>query len=583
MPLDGLSLLASVCEMRQRGLVGARIEKIAQPERDGLILYTHCEHGKMMVLINASAEHSRAQLTYEKRVNPIEAPMFCMLLRKRLAGGRIVSLEQPDSDRVVIFGIEARNELGDAVIYKLVAELMGRYSNIILVNENGFIIDSIRHVAADMSSVRIVLPGAEYVAPPKQQKRDPLSATAGDYMNALSRAGRPDKLISSEIYGLAPNVASMLIECVTDKRESDSLLTEERERIACLFVELYKKLNSGDFTVALAQNDYGEPISIYPFEPANRRYIVMPSVGEALDKLYRDRDIRMRIERKSSSTKRILQNNIERCEKKLRIYIDAMEPSEDIEKLRIYGELITANLYALKAGSDSAALVNYYSSEQELVSVPLAPRFSPSNNAQRYFKKYQKAKLACEMAKKQFDDVKAELDYLEGQMNNLGNCSTDEELDELLDELRREGYIKADKGAKKLKAPKHAPSQPLHYIASTGASIFVGKNNQQNDMLTLKTADGDDMWLHTKNIPGSHCIIKMPSGGEADKQTLFEAATLAAYYSKARGGENVAVDYTPRKFVKKPSGARPGMVIYSTNKTAYVTPDEALVKSLRQS
>ncbi len=576
MPLDGLSLLSSVCEMRQRGLVGAKIEKITQPERDELILYTHCERGKMMVLINASAEHSRAQLTYEKRVNPIEAPMFCMLLRKRLCGGRIVSLEQPDSDRVVILGIEARSELGDTVIYKLVAELMGRYSNIILVNENGFVVDSIRHVAADMSSVRIVLPGAEYVAPPKQQKRDPLHATKEDYISALLRSGRPDKLISSEIYGLAPNVASLLIERITDKRESDALSQAEREQIADMFSTLYESLNLGNFTVTLVQNDYGEPIAIYPFEPVSRRFEVISSVGEALDKLYKERDIRMRIERKSASAKRILQNNIERCEKKLRIYIDAMETGEDTEKLRVYGELITANLYALKAGGDSATLLNYYCGE--LVSVPLDPRLSPSGNAQKYFKKYQKAKLACEMAKKQFDDVKAELDYLEGQMNNLGNCTTDAELDELLDELRREGYIKAGKGAKK--PPKHAPSQPLHYISSAGASIYVGKNNQQNDMLTLKTADSDDMWLHTKNIPGSHCIIKMPSGGEPDKQTLFEAATLAAYYSKARGGENVAVDYTLRKYVKKPSGARPGMVIYSTNKTAYVTPDEALVKSL---
>lgn len=581
MPLDGLSLLASVCEMRQRGLVGARIEKIAQPERDGLIIYTHCERGKMMVHINASAEYSRAQLTYEKRISPIDAPMFCMLLRKRLAGGRIVSLEQPDSDRVVIFGIEARNEFGDTVVYQLVAELMGRYSNIILVNENGVIIDSIRHVAADMSSVRIVLPGAKYMAPPKQQKRDPLHATRDDYINALSGIGRLDKLISNEFYGLAPNVASALVECVTDKHESVQLPQADRERIADLLVELYQKLNEGNITVALVQNDYGEPIAIYPFKPSNRRYVIMPSVGEALDKLYRDRDIRMRMERKSASAKRILQNNIERCEKKLRIYIDAIEPDDNIEKLRIYGELITANLYALKAGSDSAALVNYYSQDQELVSVPLDPRFSPSSNAQRYFKKYQKAKLACEMAKKQFDDVRAELDYLEGQMNNLGNCTTDEELDELLDELKRERYIKAEKGIRNKKVPKHAPSQPLHYVSSTGASIFIGKNNQQNDMLTLKMAGGDDMWLHTKNIPGSHCIVKMPLGGEPDKQTLFEAATLAAYYSKARGSQNVAVDYTPRKFVKKPSGARPGMVIYTTNKTAYVLPDEALIKSLK--
>lgn len=582
MPLDGLTMLASVLELKQRGLIGAKIEKITQPERDELVMQLHSENGKLMLLINASAEHSRVQLTYEKRVNPIDAPMFCMLLRKRLAGGRVVSLEQPNSDRVVVIGIEARNELGDQVVYKLVAELMGRYSNIILVNENGYIVDSIRHVAADMSSVRIVLPGAEYVAPPSQEKRDPINARKDELARVLSQSGRPDKLISSAFYGLAPNMASAIIEGVTDKRECVALTQYEREQIAERFVKLYKELLAGSFITALAENDYGEPIAVYPFEPSGRRFTTASGIGEALDKLYKNSDIRKRIERKSASAKRILQNNIERCEKKLRIYIDAIESGDDIESYRVYGELITANLFALKAGSSSAELTNYYSEQQEKVIVPLDPRYTPSGNAQRYFKKYQKAKQAREMAKKQFEDVKAELDYLEGQMTNLGNCTGDDELDELLDELRREGYIKPEKGAKKQKPQRKAPSMPLHYISSTGASILVGKNNQQNDTLTLKTADSEDMWLHTKNIPGSHCIIKMPVGKEVDKQTLFEAATLAAYYSKAKGGENVAVDYTPRKYVKKPSGARPGMVIYTTNKTAYVTPDEALVKSLKQ-
>nr|HMM30335.1 NFACT family protein [Clostridia bacterium] len=284
------------------------------------------------------------------------------------------------------------------------------------------------------------------------------------------------------------------------------------------------------------------------------------------------------ISRRSASVRRILQNNHARVEKKLSLYNDALGATEETERLRLFGELITANLHTIKRGIAEAALYNYYEDPPQAVMVPMDTRYSPSENAQRYFKKYQKAKAAREMAAAQREQALEELSYLEGQLDNLDKCSTDAELQELHEELVTLGYIKREKT--KQKPQKLPPSKPVCYISSEGTEIYVGRNNAQNDQLTLRFADGEDYWLHVKGIPGSHVIVK--SGGEPGRQTLYEAALLAAHFSRARGGSNVAVDYTPRKYVKKPSGAKPGMVIYTTNKTAYVTPDEASVKHIAQ-
>ncbi len=580
MAMDGLNLRASLIEL-QRSIVGGKIDKVQQPERDELVLGVHTQTGNYKLLLSASAANTRAHLTEVKRINPVEAPMFCMLLRKRIQGGRIVSAEQPNFDRVLVLTIEAQNELGDLVPYRLIAEIMGKHSNVVLVNEKNMIVDAIRHVGVGMSNVRLILPGLPYELPPKQNKIDPITAEKSDFIASLSTTGRIDKRLSAAFFGLAPSMAAALAARTTDETSCEMLSDEERELLADNLFSFYSALSRGEFVPSVAENEYGEPIGVYPFAPNLPHVSTADSIGAAYDAYCAQHDIFERMQRHGSSVRKVIQNNIERCEKKLALYADALNSSETMEKNRLYGELLTANLHALKQNGVCAAVYNYYADPPEMIEIPLDPRFTPLENAQRYYKKYQKQKAARDMAGTQQEQTLQELAYLEGQLDNLSKCSGDAELSELVEELREQGYLKRDKGAKKQQKQKNVVSKPMCFASGDGkARIYVGKNNRQNDELTLRFASGHDYWLHTKGIPGSHVIIKCDEG-DPSEQTLFEAAKLAAYYSRARGGANVPVDYTPRKYVKKPAGAKPGMVIYTTNRTAYVTPEENDIKSLR--
>jgi len=573
MAMDGLSLAAAVAEAR--ALIGGRIDKIQQPDKDELVLAVRSGGENYRLLLCASPEHCRLQLTGVKRENPIEAPAFCMLLRKRLSGGRIISIEQPNLDRSVYISIEAQNDLGDMVPYTLCAEIMGKYSNIILISEKGIIMDAIKRVGVGMSNVRTILPGLEYVAPPSQEKADPMQAEPYDFYDTISGAMRPDKALSARFFGLAPSVAARLLESVTQGRSWEELTEQERQKAAEEFCGFYRRLSEGSFSAAVIIDHEGEPEGVLPFIPHGCDYREMPSIGEALDSFYAETDIIQRMRRQGAGIRKTLQNNIERCKKKLAMQDEAISSEGDIEKLRLYGELLTANSYALQQGSSEAAVYNYYMDPPEPIVIPLDSRLSPNDNAQKYYKKYQKAKAARDMAAEQREKTLEELEYLEGQLDNLDKCTGDSELRELGDELMNEGYIKRPKG----KVQRLPASKPMCFVSSDGIEIYVGKNNRQNDMLTLKLAGPRDIWMHTKEIPGSHVIIKAE---DPPKQTLYEGALLAAYYSKGRGGENIPVDYTEKRYVKKPSGAKPGMVIYTTNRTAYVTPDPAEVKAIKQ-
>ena len=573
MAMDGLSLAAAVAEAR--ALIGGRIDKIQQPDKDELVLAVRSGGGNYRLLLCASPEHCRLQLTGVKRENPIEAPAFCMLLRKRLSGGRIISIEQPNLDRSVYISIEAQNDLGDMVPYTLCAEIMGKYSNIILVSEKGIIMDAIKRVGVGMSNVRTILPGLEYVAPPSQEKADPMQAEPVDFYDTISGAVRPDKALSARFFGLAPSVAAKLLESVTQGRSWKELTEQERQKAAEKLCDFYRGLSEGSFSAAMIIDHEGEPEGVLPFIPYGCDYREMSSIGEALDSFYAETDIIQRMRRQGAGIRKTLQNNIERCKKKLAMQDEAISSEGDIEKLRLYGELLTANAYALQQGSSEAVVYNYYMDPPEPIVIPLDSRLSPNDNAQKYYKKYQKAKAARDMAAEQREKTLEELEYLEGQLDNLDKCTGDSELRELSDELMNEGYIKRPKG----KVQRLPASKPMCFVSSDGIEIYVGKNNRQNDMLTLKLAGPRDIWMHTKEIPGSHVIIKAE---DPPKQTLYEGALLAAYYSKGRGGENIPVDYTEKRYVKKPSGAKPGMVIYTTNRTAYVTPDPAEVKAIKQ-
>ncbi len=577
MAMDGLNLHASMIEM-QRVLVGGKIDKVQQPERDELLLGVHTNCGNYKLLLSASAANTRAHLTEVKRTNPADAPMFCMLLRKRILGGRIISADQPNLDRVLVLTIEAQNDLGDLAPYRLIAEIMGKHSNVVLVNEKGMIVDAIRHVGVGMSNVRLILPGVQYELPPQQEKMNPLTAEKEEFVRMLSQGGRIDMRLSGAFFGLAPSMAAALATRVTEETACEALSDSARAALADSLFSFYCAFAEGVFAPTLALNEFDEPVGVYPFVPKGVKSRPAESIGAAYDAFCAQHDIYERMQRHGASVRKVLQNNIERCEKKLALYADAMNATESMERNRLYGELLTANLHSAKQNGTIAAVLNYYLDPPELVEIPLDARFSVGDNAQRYFKKYQKQKAARDMAGAQREQTLAELAYLEGQLDNLSKCAGDAELAELVEELREQGYLKREKGAKK--PQKHAASKPMCFASTDGrARIYVGKNNKQNDALTLRFAEGGDIWMHTKNIPGSHVIIKCE--GEPSEQTLLEAATLAAYYSRARGSENVPVDYTPRKYVKKPAGAKPGMVIYTTNRTAYVTPEEARVKALK--
>ena len=578
MSMDGLSLYSAMNELNKR-LAGGKIDKIQQTDKEELLLMVRSLGQTYRLLINASASDNRVQLTELKKQAPSEAPMFCMLLRKRIAGGKIVRFEQERLDRVLKISIETYNDLGDLSVFALYCELMGKHSNIILVNEKGVIVDAIKHVGLGMSSVRFVMPGLEYSAPPAQDKQDPSKASADDFSMAMCMVGMSiAKALSNAFFGLSPAVAAQLVARYTDKTECTQLSEAEREELAERLAAFYADMAQGKEKASAVLNALGETEAVYPFAIAGGGIKLYDSIGEALDGLYINSDRREWAKRHGASARKVLQNNIERCEKKLALYADALNSGEQMEKCRLYGELLTANLHSLKSGTDTAAVDNYYADPVERIAIPLDRQLTPGENAQRYYKKYQKLKAARDMAIVQREQTLSELNYLEGQLDNLTKCTAENELSELIEELKEQGYIKRGKGGKK--KMKLAASKPMHFVSSTGADIYVGKNNRQNDELTLRFASPNDIWMHTKNIPGSHVIVKGAS--EQDTATMTEAALLAAYYSRARGSENVAVDYTPRKYVKKPAGAKPGMVIYTTNKTAYVTPSEEAVAGLKE-
>lgn len=578
MSMDGLSLYSAMNELNKR-LAGGKIDKIQQTDKEELLLMVRSLGQTYRLLINASAADNRVQLTELKKQAPSEAPMFCMLLRKRIAGGKIVRFEQERLDRVLKISIETYNDLGDLSVFALYCELMGKHSNIILVNEKGVIVDAIKHVGLGMSSVRFVMPGLEYSAPPAQDKQDPSKASADDFSMAMCMVGMSiAKALSNAFFGLSSAVAAQLVARYTDKTECTQLSEAEREELAERLAAFYADMAQGKEKASAVLNALGETEAVYPFAISGSGIKLYDSIGEALDSLYINSDRREWAKRHGASARKVLQNNIERCEKKLALYADALNSEEQMEKCRLYGELLTANLHSLKSGTDTAAVDNYYADPVERIAIPLDRQLTPGENAQRYYKKYQKLKAARDMAIVQREQTLSELNYLEGQLDNLTKCTAENELSELIEELKEQGYIKRDKGGKK--KMKLAASKPMHFVSSTGADIYVGKNNRQNDELTLRFASPNDIWMHTKNIPGSHVIVKGAS--EQDTATMTEAALLAAYYSRARGSENVAVDYTPRKYVKKPAGAKPGMVIYTTNKTAYVTPSEEAVAGLKE-
>ena len=587
MALDGVAISALVSELNSK-LSGGKIDKIHQPERDEIIMHIRHLGENHKLLLCANPSFPRVHLTTMTKENPAQPPMFCMLMRKHLAGGRIIGFEQNDFERIIKMNVESTDEMGFAAVKTLVIEIMGKHSNIILVDANGKILDSIYHVDITVSSVRQVLPGLMYEQPPSQGKANPLLAGEDDVSKVLMSSELELKRQLMNAYsGISPLVSSEVVYRATgsvDTRGCD-VPSAVRERVARCFVYMFDKVRASEYAPTILTNsengkmlDYcALDITMYEDMATKETYATM---SEAHDAFYIKKATGESKRNKSSDLMRFVTNNIDRCYKKLQIQKETLLKVDKRDKYKLKGDLVTANIYRIKQGMTSIEVENFYSPDCEKISIALEAELTPSQNAQKYYKRYNKDKTAKEQTLKQKELNEAEIDYLESVLQAISVAESVSELNQIRDELIEQGYLK-NKGRIK-KGAKIAQPTPLHFVSSDGYDIYVGKNNRQNDYVTLKIGRSTDLWMHTKGIHGAHVVVKTTDAETVPDTTYIEAATLAAYYSKGRSGINIPVDYTEVKNVKKPSGAKPGMVIYVNYNTMYVDPSDKIAEKLKK-
>ncbi|MCL1998270.1 MAG: NFACT family protein [Turicibacter sp.] len=573
MPLDGVMLSGVRWEISD-SLVGGRVDKIYQPDKNKIVINSRCKGKNYKLLLAVEANSPRVHLTNLSYENPLQAPMFCMLLRKHLSGGRVVEILQPDFERIIEISVESPNEMGDLSVKRLIVEIMGKHSNIILVDGNGTIMDSIRHVPRELSSVREILPGREYVRPPSQNKVPPLPIDENYFFGLL--AGTANAALQNLLYqsynGISPVLGSEL--CLRAEISPDTFVGmlnfEQKRRIFETFAALYDEVSKGAFSYAIYELDGGKrdfsalPLELY----AKFEKIVFESPSQMLEEHYKNQDLHYRMKQKTADLLKVVGNHMERCKRKALTHEETLRKAKDRDKLRHKGELLTAYIHNVPPRADRVILPDFYSDEE--VEIALNPEATPAENAQQYFKRYNKAKRAYAAAEEQKAINAENIAYLDSVLASIGVAANDEDIAEIRAELAEQGFLKR---VQKNKLKNIRKSKPLHYLSSDGFDIFVGKNNTQNDILTMKTARPTDIWLHTKDIAGSHVIIQS-AGKEVPHSTILEGAKLAAYHSKGRMSNQVPVDYCPRKQVKKPNGAKPGFVIYDFYRTVYVTPED---------
>lgn len=588
MALDGAAIAAVVHELREK-TVGGRVDKIHQPERDEIIISLRCAGNNLRLLLCANPSFPRLHLTEMTKENPASPPMFCMLLRKHLSGGKITKVEQIGFERIVAISIESNDEMGFLSEKKLIIEIMGKHSNIILTDAEGKILDCIIHVDMTVSSVRTVLPGLVYELPPSHGKENPLESDADDAQAHLTGADTPlFRQLMDAYCGISPMMAREIVYRSTGDADmlGSAVPQAVRRRAAQCFEFVFDKIRRGDFSpTVLSDAESGkmlevcaEDITLYGGAAAKEHF---DSMSEALDSFYMKKASGESMRQKSADLLKFVNNNIDRCRKKLQIQNETLQKASGRDKYKLYGDLVTANIYRIIRGMKGIEVQNYYSESGETVKIPLKEELTPSQNAQRYYKKYTKEKTAEEQTVKQKQLNEAEIDYLESVQQSIANAENLSEVNQIRDELIEQGYLKNKGRVKKGKGGKKAfLPEPMHFVSSDGYDIYVGKNNRQNDYVTLKIGRATDIWFHTKGIHGSHAIVKTSNAEQVPDETYIEAASLAAYYSRGRNGENIPVDYTEVKNVNKPSGARPGMVIYINYNTIYVTPSEELTVKL---
>lgn len=576
MPFDGAFTRSIVKELSS--LINCKIEKIHQPTKDEIVLIFKKDRKAKKVLCCANPSYPRVHITEQALENPKVPPTFCMILRKYLLDGILLEVNQINFDRIIELRIESRDELGYPAEFYIVTEIMGKHSNIILLNKERKIVDSIKHIGSNMNRYREVLPGCDYVIPPIKEKVNPLEISTDKLQNYLNEQteGSVSNLLTDKFLGVSKPLSKEICgEFYGNKVKELSL--NEKDTIISSFLHFMTKIKSMDFKYIIFY-DSSSMFDYYicPLEQySNSVMEYYDSPGSLLDVYYSQKNLKDTLKQKFNDIFKLITNLIERNSKKIQIHISKLEECKGFEEWKIYGDLIMANQYVLKKCPEEAELENFYDPNYSKIKIKLDVDLTSVENAQKYYKRYAKEKSTIEVVKNQLKGSQEEQIYLESILFNLENATDVGTIEEIKSELWEHGYIK-----RKIKASKQQKTIPYHYKSSDGYEIYVGKNNNQNDYLTTKFAVSSDMWMHTKNIPGSHVIIKSKNGGVSET-ALTEGAKLAAYYSKSKNSTNVPVDYTEKKNVKKPSGAKPGMVIYYTNKTIYVTPDESFIKEMK--
>lgn len=560
MAFDGLFTVAMANELKN--LKSGRITKIHQPNALEIVLNIRANGENHKLLSSIHPSYARLHLTQHSIDNPSEPPMFCMLLRKHIEGGYIHSIQTDPFERVITFSIESKNEIGDTVFRLLTIEIMGRHSNIILIDKaNNKIIDSLKHLPPSINSYRTVLPGQDYIAPPEQNKTNPLLVSDEEITQFFAEEKLAKEIVEN-FKGFSTIHANELlyrIQSADTIQAFRTFLDEIVKSTSPTYLELDRKI-------------YFSPTNLTHLQGDVTKYETLSTL---LDRVFFARAERDRVKQQAGDLERWLSNEMNKLKLKLKKLHKDLDNASKLDKFQLYGELLMANLYQFEKGMKEVTVSNYYSEDDEQITIPISERKTPVENAQSYYTKYNKAKNALIMVKEQIEKTESEIQYFEMLMAQVHQAAP-ADIEEIREELAEQGYLRMRASKKKKKPTKPTPEQ---FVSSSGIAISVGKNNKQNDYLTFKLAKKSEIWFHTKDIPGSHVVIH---SNEPDETTLMEAATLSAYFSKARDSSSVPVDYTEIRQVKKPNGAKPGFVIYFEQKTLYVTPDEELVMKLKK-
>lgn len=581
MALDGIFL--GLVREELEVLIGGRVDKLYQPSREELVFGIRTRDGAYRLLINSAAGTARVHLTRESIENPKTPPMFCMLMRKRLGSGKLIGIRQDGCERILYFDFEASNELGDTVKLTLAAEIMGRRSNIILIDGDGKIVDSIKRVTPEMSAVRPVLPGMSYTLPPRSDRLslEELDTEAlKERLKAFERKRAANALVQI-IEGISPVFADEAVMLAAgDDKAVCELSENELERLCTWLREQGERLKKRELCYTILRTQEGQ-FKDFCFADITHYGSLMQvsraeSACELLDVFYSQRDRFERIRQKAQDLFRLLTGLSERTARRTANQRQELSECADRENLKIRGDLVMTNLYTIEKGQTSVVCSNYFSEDGGEICIELDPRLTPTQNAQKYYKEYRKADTAEKKLHELIAQGEEEQKYIDSVLDTLTRAETESDINQLREELSEQGYIRKKGG--KARAEKSLP--PMKYLSSDGYTILVGRHNRQNDKLTLKDSAKHDIWLHTHDITGSHTVI-VTNGETPPDTTILEAARLAAYHSKGRQSAQVPVDYTLIRYVKKPAGAKPGMVIFTNQHTVYVRPDEQEAQRLR--